>query len=97
MTSDDHADAENPGNTDVMMPRQIRYAIVGNAVSILLIVWMFVGGLVTFMPTNSGSTIQNFYLDRIFSCGSCVIMVQLVSIALLVSFYRSERDGKSLS
>jgi hypothetical protein len=47
-----------------------------------LLIWMYIGGLVSYAPSVSSSEIQNIYLGRILWYGIIVALLQLVGIYL---------------
>ena len=56
--------------------------IVVHAISILLLIWMYAGGLVSYAPSVSSSDIQNIYLGRMLWYGIAVVSLQLIGIFL---------------
>ena len=65
-------------------PSLHRPLIAIHVVSLLLVIWMYAGGLVSYAPTLSNSEIQNIYLGRMLWYGIPVAMLQLIGILLSV-------------
>ena len=78
--------------TEQRLPWTIQASILGCMISIGLIAWMFAGGLVSYAPTVSRSTIQNIYLSRMLWYGAAIVGLQVVIIVML---FRTDAQSKS--
>jgi hypothetical protein len=76
-----------------MLENRLRLAIVLLIGSIAALAWMWVGGLVTYVPgTVSPNEMQNIYLSRILLYGLLSGVLQIAAIALIVTQRRSTGD-----
>ncbi|MEW4489724.1 hypothetical protein AB1L42_16705 [Thalassoglobus sp. JC818] len=64
-----------------MVTRSVVLLLVGSIVSL---VWMGIGGLVSYVPgAITSNEMQNIYLSRIFWYGSLSSLLQFAAIALI--------------
>ena len=71
-------------------PRLLLLAMAAACVSIVIVVWMYVGSLVTYAPDVSAQTVQNIDLSRMLSYGTVLIALQLVILGILAHSWRSQ-------
>ena len=67
-----------------------RCGFIAIIASVAAIVWMAVGGLVTYAPGQTAYEIQNVYLSRMLWFGAGSAILQLVAVGL---FLRASRPG----
>lgn len=89
-----------PGNGSVNVTQgkaaQLRrLAILTNIVTIGVLVWMFLSGLVTYVPGMSADEMQNIYIAHILFYSSISAILQCVAIGLVIRAGRVESDSSA--
>ena len=82
-------DAADPrGNTASRIRTPSRFLIAIHSISIILVIAMCLGGMVTYAPNVTQYEMQNIYLTEMLWFSSGLVILQIVGLVLVIRMMR---------